>query len=288
MTVLAGCNCLITGASRGLGRQIVQTFWEAGANVILVSRSEKALAEVSAALPTRLHQRSMMLEADLSDPFAAGQIVERAKSRFTTLDVLVNNAGVQGPIGTLWANDWPEWECTLRVNLLSPIALCRNSIPWMALGRRGKIINLSGGGAASARPHFTAYATAKAGLVRFTESLAEETKQLGIDVNCVAPGAMDTAMLREVVTSGSTVAGRPEYERAIQAQQAGKRTLLRAAELCLFLASPVSDGITGKLISAVWDRWADLPGHLDELQQTDIYTLRRIVPEDRGKNWGQA
>jgi 3-oxoacyl-[acyl-carrier protein] reductase len=156
----------------------------------------------------------------------------------------------------------------------------------MAKTGRGKVINLSGGGAASPRANFTAYATAKAGLVRFSETLSEETRDAGVDVNCIAPGAMDTEMLSEVVKAGAAAAGQKEYDLALKVSKTAGNSLERAAALCVFLASEASDGITGKLISAIWDPWETLAEHLGELQKTDIYTLRRIVPKDRGMNWG--
>jgi len=171
---------------------------------------------------------------------------------------------------------------------MAPVAMCRLIVPWMAERRRGKIINLSGGGATGPRPNFSAYAASKAALVRFTEILAAETCDLGIGVNCIAPGAMPTAMLESILASGPCLAGQREYESAVNAGRSGTSTLDRAADLCVFLASRESDGITGKLISAVWDPWERLADHLEDLQSTDVYTLRRIVPEDRDLDWGEG
>ena len=156
----------------------------------------------------------------------------------------------------------------------------------MARAGRGKIINLSGGGATGPRPNFSAYATTKAGLVRFSETAAEETRELGIEINCIAPGAMDTGLTVEILRSGPSGAGQKEYESALKVRERGPAALGRAADLCVFLASSASDGITGKLISAVWDPWETLPKFLSDLRETDIYTLRRIVPKDRGRDWG--
>jgi NAD(P)-dependent dehydrogenase (short-subunit alcohol dehydrogenase family) len=150
--------------------------------------------------------------------------------------------------------------------------------------RAGSIINLSGGGATSPRPNFSAYATAKAGLVRFSETLARELAEFHIRVNAVAPGAMNTAMQRAVLDAGAARAGEKEYQLALEQGRDGGAPPERAAELCLFLASPDAAGISGRLISAVWDDWPALGGR-PELAASDIYTLRRIVPEDRGMQW---
>jgi NAD(P)-dependent dehydrogenase (short-subunit alcohol dehydrogenase family) len=282
---LANRTCFITGASRGLGAQIAKAFWKAGANLILVARARDGLAQVQATLPPRPDQRAVILAGDLSDPQSIERMVSAARNEFEQLDVLVNNAAIQGPIGAVWKNDWHAWQTTVQVNLLAPIALCRLGVPWMAECQRGKIINLSGGGATGPRARFSAYATAKAGLVQFSETLAEETRAFGIDVNCVAPGAMDTALLAQVIAAGPVLAGQREYDAAREAQSAGEAAVERAAALCVFLASPASDGITGKLLSAIWDPWEGLVEHKADLN-SDIYTLRRIVPGDRGKDWG--
>jgi 3-oxoacyl-[acyl-carrier protein] reductase len=286
MTNLLGRNCLITGASRGLGAHIATAFWKNGANLFLVARSASALSDLSDQLPPHDSQRIVTLTADLSDLSSPERIVAAAKESLGPLHVLVNNAALQGPIGPTWENDWAEWELTLRVNLLAPVLLCHLSIPCMARYGSGKIINLSGGGAAGPRPSFSAYAAAKAALVRFSETLAEETRDLGIDVNCVAPGAMNTAMLSAVLKAGPKASGQKEYKRALEVLHGGNASPERAAALCVFFASAASDGITGKLISAVWDPWEKLPDHIEDLRKTDIYTLRRIVPKDRGLNWG--
>jgi len=286
MDVLRQRNCLITGASRGFGAKVAAAFWEAGANLILVARTALVLQQVADALPRRPDQRVITHVADLSDPQAPVQIITEARKEFAVLDVLVNNAGIQGPIGPCWENDWQAWQASLQVNLLAPVALCRLCVSWMARQGRGKIINLSGGGATNPRPNLSAYATAKAAVVRFSETLAEETRSLGIQVNCVAPGAMGTAMLAAIVEAGPQAAGQREYDQAVRILSREDATSERAAALCVFLASSVSDGITGKLISAVWDPWETLPDHLDDLR-TDVYTLRRIVPKDRNMSWGE-
>ena len=282
---LSGRNCLITGGSRGLGAEIATTFWDAGANLMLVGRSGRALEEAVSRLSRRPDQTVATLTADLSDPSSPEMIAAEAFAVFSRLDVLVNNAGIQGPIGPVWENDWAAWENVFQVNLFAPVALCRRCVPDMARWKRGKIISISGGGATGPRARFSAYATAKAGLVRFSETLAEETRGLGIDVNCVAPGAMPTDMLGAVIEAGPDVAGQHEYDMAVRARQPGIASPRRAAELCLLLASAAGDGITGKLISAVWDPWDNLPKHKSDLERTDVYTLRRIVPDDRGLDW---
>jgi 3-oxoacyl-[acyl-carrier protein] reductase len=278
--------CLITGASRGLGRALTTAFWTNGWSVLLVSRSEKVLHEVVLSLGVRETQTAQVIPADLAQMEAAHGVIETVRNRIPKLDALINNAAIQGPIGLLQENNWRAWQETIQVDLLSPVALCRGIAPWMIETGGGSIINLSGGGAAGVRARFSAYATAKAGLVRFSETLAEELRTHRVRVNCVAPGIMATTMLEEIVAVGEALAGKWEYETALRTLREGSDSIQRAVELILFLASDASKGITGKLISAVWDNWAAWPQHLDELNTSDGYTLRRVVGKDRGFPWG--
>ena len=285
MIRLTGRRCIITGASRGLGAAIARKFWSEGADLLLVARSEEALTHVRNDLEPRDQQQVHLLACDLAAVDAPARITDEARRCFGWFSVLVNNAAVQGPISLAWENDWEEWEYTIRVNLLSIVDLSRRCVPLLA-ARGGKIISISGGGATSPRARFTAYGTAKAGLVRFCETLAQEVAALGIEVNCVAPGGMNTAMTEAILAAGSDGADDKEHKDVLRARLQTPEIMERAASLCAFLASSGSDGITGKLISALWDPWETLPAHLDDLRRTDVYTLRRIVPADRGLSWG--
>lgn len=283
---LGGKNCIVTGASRGAGAVIAARLYELGANLLLVARSTEALRvrrdELARAVAGsgQLH----ILAADLAAPEAAGRILGEARRIWSRLDGLVNNAAIQGPIGPLWENDLGEWRRTIEINLLAPVALCHGAVPWMREGGGGSIVNLSGGGATAPRPNFSAYATSKAALVRFSETLAAEVEPFGIRVNCVAPGALNTDMLAEVLAAGPEKVG-PEYEKAARRAREGGDPPERCADLVAFLLSEESAGITGRLISAVWDNWSSLAARVEELRGSDIYTLRRIVPSDRGKEW---
>jgi 3-oxoacyl-[acyl-carrier protein] reductase len=277
---------LITGASRGLGEFLARRFWDAGFNLCLVARSEVGLEKIAHALPDRKGQQTICLVCDLANPELIVELVIKVRACLPRLDVLVNNAAIHGPMGPVWENDFSMWQQVIQVDLLAPVALCRAFVPWMKETGGGSIINLSGGGATGPRANFSAYATAKAGLVRFSETLAEETRPLGIRVNCIAPGAMQTAMLGEVLEKGAGATGEREFAIANKVFAEGGASMDRVADLALFLASDAGKGVTGKLISTVWDDWEHWPEHLDELSSSDVYTLRRIAGRDRGFTWG--
>jgi hypothetical protein len=120
------------------------------------------------------------------------------------------------------------------------------------------------------------------------ETLALEAADAGIDVNAVAPGALATRLLRQAIEAGPEHVGAALHRRMLRIRDGGGTPLSVGARLCVFLASAASDGITGKLISAPWDRWQDWPQHLEELRGSDVYTLRRITGRERGMPWGDA
>lgn len=291
MDRLDGRVAIVTGASQGLGARLAAAYVRAGASVMLCARDGALLErrrEELQALAGSDNQQVLALAADVSREEDVDRLVETALRAFPQVHVLVNNAGVYGPHGAIEHVAWREWVQAIEVNLFGSVLMCRALVPHMKAHRYGKIIQLSGGGASNPLPCITAYAASKVAVVRFAESLADEVREFGIDVNSLAPGALNTRLLDQVLASGPEAVGCDFYARAQKQKETGGASLERAAEACVFLAGAASDGITGKLISAVWDPWAELPAHRDELRATDIYTLRRILPKDRGMTWGGA
>jgi 3-oxoacyl-[acyl-carrier protein] reductase len=284
---LLGKTCVLTGATGGFGRRLAETFWAEGASLALAARNPADLNALISHLPPPLEDRQKVIsvECDLRQREDLRRLVEKATSEFGSVTALVNNAAILGPAGPIWENPSREWEETFQVNLLAPATLCQLVIPEMRKAGYGKIVNLSGGGATSPRPFFSAYAAAKTGLVRLTETIAHETRGMGIDVNCIAPGVLKTRMVDAILSLPAEKIGHDEKARLRQQAEQSDDTMKRAAALALFLVSGQSDGITGRLISAVWDPWENLVQKRDLLDHSDIYTLRRIVPRDRGQDW---
>lgn len=280
-------SAIITGASRGLGKAIAQAFLANGCNVTICGRDEKKLREAAAELQGGCQTSAQIkaLKADVASESEVKALVAGAIQQFGQLDIIVNNAAILGPIGPTELVDWQEWLRTVQINLGGPVLLCRAAIPHFKAQRAGRIINLSGGGATAPRPCFAAYASSKAALVRFTETLAEELKEFDITVNALAPGALNTEMLEQVLQAGSAMAGSKAFADACLQKDQGGNSLEQAAALCVFLASDTASAITGKLISAAWDPWQKLSLHEKRLVNSDIYTLRRITPADRGQDW---
>ena len=279
---------IITGANQGLGFEIARKYIEAGASVMICARNGALLDQAKQQLQPLLRpgQGILAQNADVSKIDDVESVAEATIGKFGRIDILVNNAGVYGPKGAIDDVDWQEWTHAIEINLYGSILMCRAILPHFKAQGRGKVVQLSGGGATKPLPRISAYAVSKAAVIRFTETLAEEVRENHIDVNAIAPGALNTRMLDEVLDAGPQKVGKAFYEQSLKQKQDGGAPLDRGAELAVFLGSPLSDGITGKLIHAVWDPWALFPEHLDELNKTDIYTLRRIVPRDRGMAWG--
>jgi NAD(P)-dependent dehydrogenase (short-subunit alcohol dehydrogenase family) len=284
---LQGRNAIVTGGSTGLGYAVAAAFLQEGANVAICGRNPEQLQEAGSRLNAAAApgSRAIAVVCDVSREEQVQELASRTLDEFGAVTILVNNAGVIGPIGKLEDLELHDWRTAMEINLFGVVSLCRVMLPHLRSRGYGKIVNLSGGGATSPRPFFGAYAASKAAVVRFTENLAEELRGSNIDVNAVAPGALNTRMFEETLAAGPERLGDTQFHQVLRQKESGGSSMERAADLCVYLSSAESDGITGKLISAPWDPWPELSHHLEELRTTDIYTLRRILPEDRAKQW---
>jgi NAD(P)-dependent dehydrogenase (short-subunit alcohol dehydrogenase family) len=288
--VLAGRAALVTGGSHGLGLAIAEALVAAGASVVVSGRSENALRSAEQHLTERAapEQRVLTRRGDVSRSDDVDALVAFAVEAFPHLDIAVNNAGIYGPKGPIEEVDWLEWVRAIEINLLGSVLVARALVPHLKRRGYGKLIQLSGGGATAPLPNLSAYAASKAAIVRLMETLAHELRADRIDVNSIAPGALNTRLLDEVIAAGPELVGAAFYARSVEQQASGGTPLEVGASLAVYLASRESDGITGRLISAVWDPWATLQEHREALAATDVYTLRRIVPVDRGLDLGDG
>ncbi len=283
--ILNGKRAVITGASQGLGRAIAGAFLREGAQVLICARGAAQLdscqRELEGVRPGRVHT----LVADVGVDTDMDALAAEAESKMGGTDILVANAGIYGPKGSITDVNWAEWVKAIQINLIGTAYCCRVFLPMLKKAPKGKLLILSGGGATKPLPFLSAYAASKAGIVRFAETLAEELRPHGVDVNAVAPGALNTRLLDEILAAGPEQVGEAFYKSSLRQRDNGGTPLEKGADLCSYLASAAGDGVTGRLISAQWDPWSRLEELRDELSGTDVYTLRRIVPEDRGKNW---
>lgn len=271
---------VLTGSSSGIGRGLAEHLLASGHQVWGLARSDQTELESRHAGRFRSARCDVGQWPEVERAFAA------ISAAWTTADALIACAGLQGEIGRALDSHPARWSDTVRANLDGTFYAIRAAAPLLLPpARRAKIICFSGGGATKPRPNFSAYGVAKTGVVRLVETIAEEERERPLDINAIAPGAINTRLTAEVLRLGPDVVGAAEFAAAQKQQATGGASLAKVFGLIDWLLSAESDGITGRLIAAPWDPWATLSQHRAELQASDIYTLRRILPEERGSTW---
>ena len=273
---MQGTVAVITGSGRGIGEAVALAFAGNGAAVVLAARTASELAQVEAKVRAA-GGAAVAVPTDVSSPADVSRLAQRAVDAYGRVDVLVNAAGILGPVGPLWEADPEAWKRAVEVNLYGTFLCCRAVAPHMMQRRRGKIVNFSGGGAASPLPRMAAYGASKAAVVRLTETLAEELKPYDIAVNAIAAGLVDTRLLDPVLAAEER--GGDQFARVRRLRDTGEGGVPAElpAALALWLASDASHGLTGKLISAPYDGWRDWDERrIVALKDSPWFTLRRI------------
>jgi NAD(P)-dependent dehydrogenase (short-subunit alcohol dehydrogenase family) len=267
---LTGRRVLVTGASRGIGRECARLLGELGAVVVAVARSRAAVEEAVAGLPGEGH-RAVAL--DVGDE--AGWEAAAEEGALEGVAGLVSAAAVLSPVGPLGSYAPSEFWATMRVNVLGTLMAvhhCRGSLE----AARGAVVTFAGGGATSPQPRYDAYATSKAAVARLSENLALELAERGVRVNAVSPGFVATDIHAATLDAGPGLAGEGYFASTERQLDAGGVPARRAAELTAFLLSEAAHGITGRLLSAPWDPWEDPAFQRRLREEPDLATIRRI------------
>ena len=238
MDTVKGKSVLITGAGRGIGKRLALGFAAEGARVGLLARSQAEL-DLAKLEIEQAGGQALRLRADVREPEDLAHAVERMRGSFGGLDVLIAAAGVQGPIGPFLLSKPKAWNETVEINLIGVANACRVALPPMIEKRSGKVILISGGGSAYARPNFSAYSVSKTAVVRFGENLAVEVSDHNVQVNIIAPGAAYSTMTDEILRAGEERAGRKEIEDAERVRVTGGVPAEKQIALALFLAMAV-------------------------------------------------
>ncbi|MCB9062446.1 MAG: SDR family oxidoreductase [Halobacteriovoraceae bacterium] len=279
---------IITGASTGLGLAMAKRFVQEGAHVAICARSSEKIQLAKDELSKYKKNVNQIIYAaacDVANQQDVNSFLENAAKSMNGVDVLICNAGVLGPKGELDEYTLSDWINTININLIGTVSCCQEALKFLKKSIDAKIIILSGGGATKGMPYVSAYAASKAGVVRFAETLAMELEKYRIDVNCIAPGAMNTKFLDEVIAAGPSKVREEYYKSSLKQKESGGAGFEKATNLAVYLSSQSSNGITGKLISAIWDPWEIFNDHRKDIQETDVYTIRRIAPIDRAMSW---
>lgn len=242
---LSGRVVLVTGAARGIGRTIAETFAREGAHVVAMDLDADALAGME-----QDSHAALALPCDITDPAQVREAVAAIEERFGRLDVLINNAGINAE-GPLESFDPELWDRLFAVNVRGVLNTCQAVIPLMKRQRAGRIINAASFAAVIPSVDAAAYGASKAAVVQMTRVLASELGPWGITVNAYAPGMIPTAM------NGFAALG--EEAAAAKLDQLSVRRWgvpEDVAKLCLFLASDLSDYITGALLDVSGGKFA--------------------------------
>lgn len=265
--ILKNKKALITGGNGVIGKTIAKFFIKEGCDIITASRSGD-------------------YPVDVASPESVKNLMDIVKKKFGSLDILVTAAGTYGEIGALEKCDAEKWLDAIKVNLYGTMLSIKYALPLLKKSGSGKIIVFAGGGDGPL-PNFTSYASSKGGILRFVESLSQELLPYNIDINAISPGLVNSGLVQDLIKAGPDRTGKEKYESALREVSGEAETASpeKAAALAVFLASEKSNGITGKNISAVWDKWEEFPRHLAEIKKSDVYNLRRVIPKDRGYDW---
>ena len=265
-------NIVITGGGTGIGAALTKELSKEGHTVFTCGRRVSKLKEVS-----KVDNNIFFKACDVSNEEDVIDFLKFVKHKIDYIDVLINCAGIFGPIDRFDKTDSLEWKRTFEINTYGTYLIAKHFLHLILNSDTKKIINFSGGGAFSPFPNYSAYAVSKAALVRFSENLAVELAEEGVTVNCIAPGFVATDLHKSTIKAGEKKAGM-QYDLTIKKLQKGAVPVETVVDCIKFLISSQSDGLTGKTISASFDKWGTniFKKSIDRLNQSDLYTLQRI------------
>lgn len=270
--MLTGVNAIVTGGTKGIGFSIAKTLLQNNASVVICSRSDQEVDNAVAKLVA--NGQIYGLRADISSLSDCRRLIKFALNKVKTINVLINNAGIYGPIGFLETSEIKAWQKTIEINLMGTVNCSSLVIPIMKTQKQGKIINFCGAGVGSqtTMPRFSAYYTSKFAIAGFTQVLSDEVSPFGIQVNAVSPGGINTGLTDYLISQGKDKTGEIEFNKAINQRKTGGTSPELVANLVAFLSSSRSDHLTGRILSAKWDKPSSLIGN----KSPDLYKLRRI------------
>lgn len=267
-------SAIVTGGSRGIGFSISQQLVAEGAKVVICSRTKSELKQALNLLNNN-DTVAFGIVCDISKLNECKKLIKFSQKKIGKINILINNAGIYGPIGPLEKIDLKLWRKALEINLIGMVYLTSLIIPIMKKASGGKIVNLSGGGVggSSIKPRISAYFTSKIAVAGFSEMIAEELKDYNIQVNAISPGAVNTYLNEYLLKMGPKKAGKEFYAQSLKQKKEGGTPPELAAQLVVFLASSESNHISGRLLSARWDS----PQLLKKKNLSqNLYKIRRI------------
>ena len=270
---LEGKVAIVTGAGKGIGRAIAGAYAIEGAKLVLVSRTLEEVQDAGEEI-SRFGIEPLPLSIDVSKPEQVDTMLASSINKFGSIDILVNNAAVLGPVGPFIQNDMAKWAETVNINVTGLALCCKAVLPLMIKQNAGKIINLSGAGVNRSSPTLSAYGVSKAAVVRFTETLSIELEGTNVTANALGPGQIDTQLLDPIVDAGSDLVEPLMYNMVRNTKSGGGASIENAAALAVWLGSERSDGLNGRMISATQAEWLNKSIDISEIMSSDLYSLR--------------
>jgi NAD(P)-dependent dehydrogenase (short-subunit alcohol dehydrogenase family) len=266
---------VVFGGSKGIGYSIARGCLNAGAKTIIASSDPKHLMELEKDFPNL-----KVIKCDVTSYEDIENLYNEVEQKIGPVYGIVCSAGIYGPICPLEETSFKTWEKALDINLTGVVRCIHPIIGKMKQRRQGRIILMSGGGQGP-MPNFSSYIAAKGGVWRLTESLGSEFAPFNVYLNAIAPGAVNTTFLDEVLSAGKDKAGALFYENSLIQKQSGGTPPEKAVECAMYLLSQESDRLYGKIISAVWDKYSEFQ-NLNEISQSEIYTMKRVINKNGG------
>jgi NAD(P)-dependent dehydrogenase (short-subunit alcohol dehydrogenase family) len=250
-SALQGKVAIITGASRGIGREIAMELARSGASVVLASRDGTRLEELAHIIRND-GGIALAYAADVTDSSAVHGLVSTTIATYKKIDVLINNAGANYISSLVLSND-TRWKQIFDTNVFGVYYCTKAVLPSMMRAKCGRIINIASVSGVIGAAHNSAYSAAKSAVIGFTRSVALEVAQLGITCNAICPWHVDTAMMRESMsTRAAMFGGNPtDYLKKV-IEHSPQRRLIKPEEvaaLALFLSSEAAAGITGQALN---------------------------------------
>lgn len=253
---------ILTGSSSGIGKWVAEFLSANNHEIWGLSRSPQ-------------NEKFRTSICDVSNWNQTLKVAQEVKSTWKSVDALICAAGSQGAIGPAMALDPLIWSNTVSSNLNSTFFPIRAFFE--SFSSHAKVICFSGGGSTQSRPNYSAYGVAKTAIVRLVENLADEWSEKTFDINAIAPGAFYTRMTEETIALGPQVVGQKEYDFGVQIKNGGSASRDNLLGLINFLLSQQSNGLRGRLISALWDDWQDYSSCIKQIGQSDSLKLRRTL-----------
>jgi short-subunit dehydrogenase len=274
----------VSGATGYIGLKITEHLASQGKDLLLSARDGNKLQDLILKISEKYPKQVFRgFTCNLAIPEAWHSAIE-ILSDFTVSEY-INCSGIQGQLGPSTELTYEEMNTVFNVNLFSSIYFTNHFVKKISESGKLSIIHFSGGGSTSPRPFFMSYSLSKTSLLRFIENFAAENRTGNIKINAIAPGVTPSKMQEEVV-GNECLRQSKDYEISLKSLADQHYDITKLLNLCDFLLTEKSEGISGKLISVEWDNWTAWPNFIEKLRDSELYTLRRITAKDRGQEWG--